>query len=162
LRRVRSAVWLDDLARRAVHGLKYGGWWRIAEQLAGAMAGLLPAGPALLVPIPLSPRRLRRRGYNQAERVAAALSRRAGLPLARDRLRRVRDTPTQTALPPEARQANVAEAFHAAGVAGARVVLVDDVFTTGATLAEAARSLAQAGAKAVEAVTFARARPPMG
>ena len=76
-----------------------------------------------------------------------------------DRLRRRRETGTQTALTPEARLANVAGAFEARGVRGLACVLVDDVFTTGATLAEAASALARAGATRVEAVTFARAEP---
>jgi predicted amidophosphoribosyltransferase len=74
-----------------------------------------------------------------------------------ERLRRTRETPTQTALTPEARHANVAGAFRAESVRGLDVVLVDDVFTTGATLAAAAAALSAAGARRVEAVTFARA-----
>jgi predicted amidophosphoribosyltransferase len=72
-------------------------------------------------------------------------------------LERVRETPTQTALTPEARHANVAGAFRAGKVAGLHLVLVDDVFTTGATLVAAGAALAQAGASRVDAVTFARA-----
>jgi predicted amidophosphoribosyltransferase len=72
---------------------------------------------------------------------------------------RTRETPTQTALTPEARLANVVGAFQARGVAGTRVVIVDDVFTTGATLLAAAEALQQAGAARIEAVTFARAKP---
>jgi len=161
--RVRTAVWLDDLARSAVHQLKYAGWPRVAEGLARLMAQALPTeSGAVLVPVPLAPGRLRRRGYNQAERLAASLSERTGRPLRRDLLARVRDTRTQTALPPEARQANVAGAFRKVGVAEAHVVLVDDVFTTGATLAAAAAALLEGGAKSVGAVTFARAQPPIG
>jgi predicted amidophosphoribosyltransferase len=78
-----------------------------------------------------------------------------------DLLRRRRETRTQTALTPEGRQANVAGAFEARGVAGLACVLVDDVFTTGATLASAGAALAAAGAARVEAVTFARAEPPV-
>jgi len=127
------------------------------------MAPLLrPEAGVVLVPVPLARERLRRRGYNQAERLASALSDRTGLPIRRDLLARVRDTRTQTALAPEARQANVAGAFMKVGVAEARVVLVDDVFTTGATLAAAAAALLEGGAKSVGAVTFARARPPIG
>jgi predicted amidophosphoribosyltransferase len=106
-------------------------------------------------------RRLRTRGYNQSERIAAALGARVGRPVRADLLRRRRETRTQTALTPEARQANVAGAFEAHGVAGLACVLVDDVFTTGATLAEAAVALRQGGAGRVEAVTFARAEPPV-
>jgi ComF family protein len=143
--------------------LKYGGWWRVAEPLARIVARLEPlASPGLLIPVPLARHRARMRGYNQAERLAAALAIRTGLPISSDLLARSRETPTQTALPPEARRANVAGAFECGALpTGARVVLIDDVFTTGATLAEAAATLVEAGAGTVEAVTFARARPPV-
>ena len=178
---VRSAVWLADGAREAVHALKYAGLPRIAEDLADAMVGLLPApgspsqSPPLLVPIPLAPKRLRERGYNQSEALARALSRRCSIPMA-DVLVRSRETATQTALTPATRLANVAGAFDvrrdACGVrrdllgSAARhtphvtYVLVDDVFTTGATLAEAARALEQAGARTIYGITFGRAVIP--
>ena len=178
----RSAVWLDAAARDAVHALKYGGLPRIAADLASAMASLdLPGREAAwLVPVPLGPERLRERGYNQSERLARALSRRWNRPLV-ELLTRTRDTVTQTALTPEARLANVAGAFamrnakcgmgneSQPGNSAFRIphaalerplVLVDDVFTTGATLAEAARALERAGARTVLAVTFGRALVP--
>ncbi len=160
----RSAVWLDGSARRAVHHLKYDGWWRAAEAMAEAMRGLAPlTGRPDLIPIPLGARRLRRRGYNQSGALAAALSARTGGAVRPGLLSRRRETPTQTALTPEERQANVAGAFAAsAGAAGRRVVLVDDVFTTGATLAEAATALLAAGAAEVQGVTFARAHQTVG
>ena len=162
LDRVRSAVWHEAGARDAIHQLKYEGWWRVTESLVGAMAGLEPlTGRLVLVPVPLAPKRLRARGYNQSEHLARALGAVTGQPLRIDALARVRETPTQTALTPEARLANVAGAFAARGVQGCRVVLVDDVFTTGATLLGAALALRKAGAARVEAVTFARARPSM-
>jgi ComF family protein len=126
--------------------------------MAEAMRGLEPlTGRVSLIPIPLGGRRQRLRGYNQSERIAAALGARVGVPVQAERLRRTRETPTQTALTPEARHANVAGAFRAESVRGLDVVLVDDVFTTGATLAAAAAALSAAGARRVEAVTFARA-----
>lgn len=159
---VRSAVWLRGSAREAVHRLKYEGWWRVADALAAAMDGLEPlTGRVSLIPIPLGARRLRARGYNQSERIAAALGELTGLPVRVDLLRRRRETRTQTALTPEGRQANVAGAFEAGLVAGLACVLVDDVFTTGATLAEAGAALHRAGARTVEGVTFARAEPPV-
>lgn len=156
-------MWLDEPARAAVHALKYGGWWRVADPMARLMARLDPVrAPGLLVPVPLAARRARSRGYNQAARLGAAVAARTGLPHRQDLLFRHRETPTQTALPPEARRANVAGAFEAGPVPpGARLVLVDDVFTTGATLAEAATTLLEAGAGTVESVTFARAQPPV-
>jgi len=163
LTRVRSAVWLLEGARDAVHQLKYQGWWRAAESLAEIMRHLEPlTGQVSLIPIPLGSRRLRIRGYNQSERIAKALGIRVGLKVRTDILSRVRETPTQTALTPEGRQANVAGAFRASGASGLRCVLVDDVFTTGATLAEAGAALAAGGATSVEAVTFARAPEMVG
>lgn len=162
---VRSAVWLSDGAREAVHALKYGGLPRIADDLAAAITGVrLPTDEAsVLVPIPLAPKRLRQRGYNQSEALARALARLWRLPVV-DVLVRSRETATQTALTPETRLANVAGAFspgHGPGVSrDSNYILVDDVFTTGATLAEAARALEQAGARRVYGVTFGRAVIP--
>jgi len=181
LRCVRSAVWLDAGARAAVHALKYGDLPRIADDLATAMTGVdLPGREsAWLVPVPLGPKRLWQRGYNQSQRLARALSRHWRRPVV-DLLSRARETATQTALTPEARLANVAGAFEVrSGECGVRsegtsdsalriphsalsrtLVLVDDVFTTGATLAEAARALELGGATTVAAVTFGRAALP--
>jgi ComF family protein len=162
LRRVRSAVWLEESARRAVHRLKYDGWWRVSEAMAAAMRGLEPlTGRVSLIPVPLGARRARERGYNQSERIADALGRLLEVPVRTDILRRVRETRTQTALTPEARQANLDGAFACDGAAGMAVVLVDDVFTTGATLVSAAAALAAAGAAGVDGVTFARAMEPV-
>lgn len=158
LSRARSAVWLEDSARDAVHRLKYEGWTRAADAMAQAMRRLEPLTVGVsLIPVPLGGRRLRERGYNQSERIAAALGVCTGLAVRTDLLQRVRETRTQTALTPEARHANVAGAFQAGAVKGLELVLVDDVFTTGATLSAAGAALAAAGAARVEAVTFARA-----
>lgn len=157
--RVRSAVWLDGGARDAVHQAKYEGWWRVTESMARVMTGLTPlTGPLFLVPVPLGIRRRRERGYNQSACLAHALGRLLGLPVREDVLARTRETPTQTSLPPEARLANVVGAFRAVAPPRGRPVLVDDVCTTGATLVSAAMALSAAGASAVDAVTFARAR----
>lgn len=163
LDRARSAVWLDASSRRAVHHLKYDGWWRAADAMAASMRGLEPlTGSLSLIPIPLGSRRLRRRGYNQSERIARGLAGLLGHPVREDWLARGRETLSQTALTPEERAANVAGAFRAAGRPAGRCVLVDDVFTTGATLLAAAAALREAGAPAVDAVTFARARHTVG
>ena len=161
-------MWLDAGARAAVHALKYDGLPRIADDLVTAMTGMdLPGREsAWLVPVPLGPKRLWQRGYNQSERLARALSRHWRRPVV-DLLSRARETATQTALTPEARLANVAGAFEVrSGKCGvgsglhSTLVLIDDVFTTGATLAEAARALELGGATTVAAVTFGRAALP--
>jgi ComF family protein len=162
LTEVQSAVWLDGSARDLVHLLKYEGWWRAVEAMAHRM---LPLGPlaraGVLVPTPLAASRLRHRGYNQAERLAREIGCRRGLPVRPELLLRRRDTRTQTALTPEARRANIAGAFLARGVRGRRVIVVDDVFTTGATLVACAEALLEAGASEVGAITFARAVLPV-
>jgi predicted amidophosphoribosyltransferase len=173
-------VWLDGGARSAVHALKYGGLPRIAGDMAAGLIAVLPPPPegAWLVPIPLGSARLRRRGYNQSEVLARALGRGWRRPVIPQLLVRVRNTSTQTALTPVARLANVAGAFALRiGDSGLRIgrhpvnqsaiphpqspiVLVDDVFTTGATIAEAARALGGAGFTSITAVTFGRASIP--
>ena len=159
---VRSAVWLDPSARRAVHLLKYDGWWRVAQAMAEVMCRRLEFAPGItLIPIPLGAGRLRRRGYNQSAVLAAALGKLLGVAVADHALARRRETTTQTALTPEARRANLAGAFIATTVPPAVPVLVDDVFTTGATLAEAAAALLAVGVERVTGVTFARAERPL-
>ena len=159
--RARSAVRLTPDVRELVHAFKYEGWHRLAHSFALRMAPLLEGVvDADLVPIPLASRRLRTRGYNQAERLAAALGAVSGLEVREDRLRRTRETTTQTRLTPEARAANLSGAFEATD--SRRVaILVDDVFTTGATLTSAATALLHGDADRVIAVTFARAAPPL-
>lgn len=172
---VHSAVWLEDEAREILHHLKYGGYWVLADAAAETIDRTMPRRPyGMLCPIPLARRRLRERGYNQAEMLAAALARRWGLPLLPGLLQRTRETKTQTKLDPARRKQNVTGAFSASsasgggvvkggdgaeGRGGRAVILVDDVLTTGATIAAAADALERAGWAEVHAVTFARALP---
>ena len=167
---VRSAVWLSDQAREIVHHLKYEGYRALVDEMAEIIVQRTPRPPrGILAPIPLGHRRLASRGYNQAAEIARALAARWALPLSETLLRRTRETKTQTALAPEERERNVRGAFVAAspppsappspegkGWRG-EIILIDDVLTTGATLAAAARSLEQSGWKQIGAVTFARA-----
>lgn len=158
---VRSASWLSGTARDVVHHLKYDGWTGVARAMARAMRTLEPLQAGVtLVPVPLGVKRQRARGYNQAERLAAAVGALRGLPV-QTVLSRRRDTRSQVMLTPEQRASNVAGAFVATGPVSGTFVLVDDVCTTGATLAEAASALMQAGARRVDAVTFARAPLPV-
>lgn len=161
-RGVRSAVWLSGTARDAVHALKYHGWRRAAEGMVPVMTKLEPVrNGSVLVPIPLGAARRRERGYNQSAELARALGRLVSLPVDQARLDRRRETARQTGLTPDARRANLVGAFAARAAPGERPVLVDDVFTTGATLRAAAEALLAAGAVEVSAVTFARALRPL-
>jgi len=117
--------------------------------------------PALLMPIPLSAARLRERGYNQAWELARRLARRLNCRADANLLLRVKDTPHQLALAPDKRAGNVHAAFaiepkRRGELSGQTVTLVDDVMTTGATVAEAARVLLQAGASRVDVWVVAR------
>lgn len=158
--RVRAFGRYEGRLRDAVHALKYQGRLALAEPLGRALAEVVSADPVLsradaAVPVPLHPRRQARRGFNQAEELARYL----GRPVVRA-LVRVRDTPSQTELDEDQRRRNVRAAFAVCRpVRGLRVVLVDDVVTTGSTLAECAAVLRAAGAAQVGAVTVAMALP---
>jgi ComF family protein len=132
-----------------------------ASGLMRRLAHALPAAPDVVVPVPLHPRRLRERGFSPAALLARAAAREARRPFAPVLLERVRDTPSQTSLSRTERRRNVSRAFAARGPAPPRVWLVDDVATTGSTLAEAARALRRAGAREVVGVCLAW-RPPVG
>jgi predicted amidophosphoribosyltransferase len=162
LRWVRSGVWLGAEAREIVHHLKYDGYTPLAAFMAHVVTRAAPAPPAgVLVPIPLTPSRLKHRGFNQAALLAGALGTTWRLPVRERLLTRRRESGSQTALTPEERLANVTGAFAAPadGAVEGPVVIVDDVLTTGATLSAAATALASAGWRDLGAITFARALP---
>jgi ComF family protein len=154
----------DGALRVVIHELKYRGRRRAAAQLARRLEGLAGVAEVLrgaeaLVPVPLHPRRRRERGFNQAELLAAELGRQAGVPVAAGALVRRTDTASQAGLTAARRRENVAGAFavrHRSRVAGRVVVLVDDVYTTGATARACARALRDAGAAEIRLLTVAR------
>jgi len=154
-----------------VHALKYGGWHRTAPDLARRMARVSWPVDVLeerraLVPVPLSNKRLRERGYNQSLELANALATYWRLPVWTNVLERRRHTETQTRLTPGERLRNVSGAFRAppsarTALRGAHLVVVDDVVTTAATLNACAAALCDGGARVVSFVTFGRA-PALG
>lgn len=149
----------DGAVRRAVHCMKYRRRRRVAAALADALAASLAAPPADgLVPVPLHAGRLAERGFNQAEELARRLGARWELPVCAGGLERLRDTGHQAQLGRAARQSNVAGAFVWCGPnpPPRRAMLVDDILTTGATLAACAEALRAAGAREVGAVALAR------
>ncbi len=150
----------EGAARSVVLALKYRGALPLADLMAAHVAATAPAGllepGCVLVPVPLHPFRRRRRGFNQAARLAGALGRRRGLEIA-ECLRRRGGAARQVGARRSERQAVGRLVFEAVAPPPSRVVLVDDVHTTGATLDACARALRLAGAREVAAVTYARA-----
>jgi len=159
---LRSFGAYDGELRQLIVLLKYNRVRSLAAPLGSWLAVAVAQNPALaevdaIVPVPLHPRRQRARAYNQAELLARELGRWLGKPVETRWLARVKDTPSQTGLTPAQRVENVRGAFAArAKVDNARILLVDDVCTTGATLNACARTLGRAGAERVAAVTAAR------
>ena len=165
IRRMRSAVAYDERSRAVALRLKYGRKVALAKTMARYMAPLIDreAGDSLLVPVPLHRSRLWRRGFNQAALVAAELSRRTGIASDALLLQRIKRTPTLKGLSLLQRRRTVAGAFSvekAKNLKGIRVVLVDDVLTTGSTANACARALKQAGAARVDFVSWARVVRP--
>ena len=152
------ALWRYEFpCDRLVQALKY----RARLALSGFFARSLASRPLpevdLIVPMPLHPKRLAERGFNQALEIARGLARRLGRPIEPRGALRVKDTPPQTRLPYEERAKNVRGAFLCKlDLSGASVAVVDDVMTTGATLNELARALKRAGATRVENFVIAR------
>lgn len=152
-------------ARASVHALKYDGELRLVGPLAELMAARwrhASIGGDFLVPVPVHAQRRRQRGFDQAELLARGVAERLGLPIVHA-LERAARTTAQHQLGRHARQSNVSQAFgvaprHAEEVRGRWLVLIDDVVTSGATLAGCASALYDAGAFAVSALTLARER----
>ena len=150
---------------RLVQSYKYRGRLACADWFARTMLERRDGAPAAdaIVAVPLSPSRQRARGFNQALEIARVLSRHTGIPLDGDAIVRMRDTPPQADLPWRDRARNVRDAFACTrSLAGMRMLLVDDVMTTGASLDEVARTLKRAGAAYVENWLVARTLPPAG
>lgn len=163
---VRGAAMFQSPLRAAIHAFKYESRMELAGLLARYLVTVFarPPWPRIhpaldaVVPVPLHVDRLRERGYNQSELLAAAFARRIDKPCAPEWIARVRATLPQVGLNVAARQANVDAAFVAAPhVRGKTILLVDDVFTTGATLQACAVAARLAGAQRVYGLTLAAA-----
>jgi ComF family protein len=158
------APWLYEFPlSHLVRALKYQGALTHARVLGGLLAGEVervhPGQEAVLVPVPLHHRRLQQRGFNQSHEIARIVARRLHWPLLARALRRTRDTASQVGLSRAQREQNLLGAFavESALVEGRRVVLLDDVLTTGSTAHAAASALQAAGAARVDLVAVARA-----
>ncbi len=164
---------LDDAAvafifegalQQAIHTFKYDRVRRMAAPLGDLIVARLREHPLpadAIIAVPLHPKRLAERGFNQSEELGRRLAHAWGIPLLKDGLVRCRDTEHQARLDSRARQENVRDAFtwHHTAAPPTRILLVDDVLTTGATLGACAQALLAAGTREVRAVALARSRP---
>jgi ComF family protein len=147
----------------AIQRLKYAAHLAVVEPLAALLAERVvqEVQPDLIVAMPMAPQRLRERGFNQAQELARALAQRLHLTLAAELCRRTRHTPPQAALPWAQRRRNIRGVFACdTDLAGARLAVVDDVLTTGATLDELAGVLLTRGAADVRGWVIARTEKP--
>ena len=164
--KLRSWSVFESPVKEALHRLKYRRDLGLGEAIANQMldfVAILDWQIEEIIPIPLGKQRLKQRGYNQVAMIAFPLALMLGISYHPNALIRIRETKSQVGLNASQRSENMRNAFRAdAAINGKRVLLVDDVATTGATLSSAAEALYQAGARRVYAVTVARALPVHG
>jgi ComF family protein len=162
--RARAAVRYDDIARKLVHAFKYGDRLDLAPMMARWMANAgreLLVDVDLIVPVPLHWRRRWARRFNQSALLAELIAKASGRAVAHTVLKRIKATPQQVGLDKSERAQNVQSAFRVppeckVEVAGRKLVLIDDVLTSGATVDACARALLRAGAASVDVLAFAR------
>ena len=159
VRRLFAPFLYDGEIRRAIHELKFANSPAYAKPIGDLVADALPpyylySDYDMIVPVPLHPKRMEERGYNQAELIADTLSERLFVPMYDDVLFRIRDTKRQMTLSRSQRQENVEDAFLAdnKSVSGKRVLLIDDIYTVGATVKACAKELLDKGAAEVSAI----------
>jgi competence protein ComFC len=153
----RAPLKYDGVGKKIVHALKYRGYQRVVDRLAAPLMLQVIDGPRFdaVVPVPLHRSRLRKRGFNQAELLAGSVAGRLRTPVS-DTLEAVRSTRDQIELSAAQRRANVSGAYRAKGPLRGRILLVDDVFTTGATMHACAETLLRAGAREIHALSLCR------
>ena len=159
---IRSPFRFESIARKAIHELKYHNLRAIAPTLAGYLVTCLSETgyePDMITPVPLHSTRMRQRGYNQSFLLACEVGRRTGIPVSSEALTRVKAGTSQVRTSSmEERRRNVSDAFtcNSSLISGKRILVIDDVCTTGATLESCAQSLQRAGAIEVQGLTVAR------
>ncbi|WP_081460240.1 ComF family protein [Anaerolinea thermophila] len=159
---IRSCYAYEGIIREAIHRLKFEKDLGLAEILANALIKVLSMQDwniDVITSVPVSPARMKERGYNQAEMLAFPLALNTGVPYKRSLLKRVKDAPSQVGLSKEERRENIREAFEGLPQASqySSVLVVDDVVTTGSTLQSCALALREQGVKQVYGLTLARA-----
>jgi ComF family protein len=159
---IRSAALFDGPIRKALHNLKYHYDPSFAWELIRIVYPLFPIQDwkiDFIVPVPLGKKREELRGYNQSNLLSQALSMLTGFPTENRVLFRIRETRSQVGLSNLQRKENIRDAFKASPVIGKRILLIDDVCTTGSTMESGAKALRESGAVAVFGISIARAVP---
>lgn len=158
---IDAVMLYEGIGKEAVETLKFRGRFAIKDLMGRLLAAAVQTGPDVVVPVPLHRARRRARGYDQARMLARVAAAELGVRYDDGTLTRTRRTRQQATLGKEERESNVQGAFTAGeNLAGQRVLLVDDVFTTGATMEAAARALRAAGVVDLKGAAFARAVTP--
>jgi len=158
---IRAPFLMEGAIRKAIHEFKYRSVFAIAPELGALLANYFESNPIpadTIAPVPLHPRRLRSRGYNQAALLATQLGKLSDIQVEEHMLARTKDTPPQAqSISQQRRQINVSESFTCVGDAsGKAILLVDDVVTTGSTMSACAAALKQHGATSVWGLALAR------
>jgi ComF family protein len=148
----------EGVLAEAINHLKFHGLKRLAKPLGSLLTVFDLVGLDGVMPVPLSIRRLRERGFNQSLLIARVISKKFHIPLLMDNLLKIKETPPQIGLSAKERLLNLKNAFEVRGsIQGLRLLLIDDVMTTGATVTECSKELMKAEAKEVIVLTLARA-----
>ena len=159
----RSVALYDGMLKEAIHKFKFDGKRKIAPYLSKLLVAYLQYGDIpikdinVVIPIPLSKKREKQRGYNQSKLLTEGIARHYSIPLDDASLKKIRDVTPQFELSRKERLQNIRGAFRSSQLAGKKILLIDDIYTTGATAREAASALKTAGAKNVYVLTLARA-----